>query len=81
MHDDAIVKLESRSDSEAREVLLGLTKELQGMNGNLAAHLAQMSNSNLGFVAMLRFSEDGRAALMMRRAADLLVKVRLQMWI
>ena len=34
---------------------------------------------NLGVVEMLRKNRDGRAALMMRSAAEILVKVRLSL--
>ena len=68
--------LESRSDVEARAVMLRLAREFREMNGELTAHLSRMSMLNLGVVKMLRKSRDGRAALMMRSAAEILVKVR-----
>lgn len=77
-YNDTMNKIETRSDSEARKVMQGLATELNGLNGTLAEYLARMSNANHGLVEMLQKSEDGRAVLMMRRAAEMLVKVRLQ---
>lgn len=76
--DDIMGKLQSSGDREARNAMLGLILDLKGLNGKLAKHLARMSNANLGLVEMLEKSEDGRAALMMRKAADVLVKARRQ---
>lgn len=75
-HENAMGNLEGRSDGEAKAVLLRLAKESREMNGELAAHLLRMSMLNLGVVEMLKKSRDGRAALMMRSAAEILVKVR-----
>lgn len=44
-------------------------------SGVLAARLARMSMVNRTVVEILEKSEDGKAALMMRKAAELLVKV------
>lgn len=78
-HENAMGDLEGRSDGEARAVLLRLAKESRTMNGELAAHLSRTSMLNLGVVEMLRKNRDGRAALMMRSAAEILVKVRLSL--
>ena len=76
-HDATMGTLEGRSDGEARAVMLRLVRDFREMNGELAAHLSRTSMLNLGVVEMLRKSRDGRAALMMRSAAEILVKVRL----
>lgn len=74
--DDTVRTLERRSDDrQAREVLLRLGKELRQFNDALAGRLLRMSAVNRTVVEVLQKSEDGKAALMMRKAAELLVKV------
>lgn len=77
-HEDTIARLQGRGDRETRHALLSLLKESKAMNGALAGHLALMSNANQGLVDILQKSKDGGAALTMRRAAELLVKVRVK---
>ena len=73
---DSMERLEGMDDREAREVLKSLVQEYRAVNDSLAAFLARMSNANQGLVEMLQKSEEGRSSLMMRRAAEMLVKVR-----
>ncbi|CAM9616443.1 unnamed protein product, partial [Ectocarpus sp. 13 AM-2016] len=54
--------------------MLWLAKEFKQLNDGLAAKLARISMINRTLVEILRKSEDGQAALMMRKAAELLVK-------
>lgn len=76
-YDDTVRALERRSDDrEAKEVLLRLAKELKQLNDAMAGRLLRMSAVNRTVVEVLQKSEDGKAALMMRKAAELLVKVR-----
>lgn len=74
--DDTTRTLESRGDREARAVMLRMAKEFKQLNDSLAAKLARISIINRTLVEILRKSQDGQAALMMRKAAELLVKVR-----
>lgn len=76
-YEDTIAKLEGRSDLEARKIVLELMQEFHKHNNELAAHCMRLSNSNHGAMGLLKKSKDGRAAVTMRRAAELLVKVRL----
>lgn len=48
---------------------------MKQLNGVLAARHARLSMVNRTVVEILQKSEDGKAALMMRKAAELLVKV------
>ncbi|CAN0443686.1 unnamed protein product, partial [Ectocarpus sp. 12 AP-2014] len=71
---DTTRTLESKGDREARAAMLRLAKEFKQLNDGLAAKLARISMINRTLVEVLRKSEDGQAALMMRKAAELLVK-------
>ncbi|CAN0042662.1 unnamed protein product, partial [Scytosiphon promiscuus] len=73
--DDTVRTLERRGDDrQSKEVLLQLATELRQFNDALAARLLRMSAVNRTLVEVLQKSEDGKAALMMRKAAELLVK-------
>ncbi|CAN0179104.1 unnamed protein product, partial [Ectocarpus fasciculatus] len=72
--DDTTRTLERRGDREARAVMLRLAKEFKQLNDGMAAKLARISMINRTLVEILRKSQDGQAALMMRKAAELLVK-------
>lgn len=75
--DDTVRTLESRgNDREAKEVMLRLAKEYKTLNDGLVSRLARLSVINRTMVEILHKSQDGKAALMMRKAAELLVKVR-----
>lgn len=74
--DDTVRTLRGRGDREAREVMLRLAKEYRHLNDGLVAKLARISMINRTVVEILQKSEDGRAALMVRKAAEVLVKVR-----
>lgn len=75
-YEDTIAKLKGRCDLEARKIVLELLQEFQKHNNELAALCMRLSNSHHGAMDLLKKSEDGRAAVTMRRAAELLVKVR-----
>lgn len=75
--DDTIRTVESRgNDREAKEVMLRLVKELRTLNDGLVSRYSRLSAVNRTVVEILAKSQDGKAALMMRKAAELLVKVR-----
>lgn len=71
---DAMSRLSSRSDREAREVMTSLNEDLQKQNSALAAYVSQLTSQNLNLREILKKSEDGRAAIDMQKAAELLVK-------
>lgn len=75
-HDYVMARLSSRSDGEARRVLMSLNEDLAKQNGALTAFTAQLASQNRSLREMLKESEDGQAAISMRDAAELLVKVR-----
>ncbi|CAN0542406.1 unnamed protein product, partial [Ectocarpus sp. 8 AP-2014] len=72
--EDTTRMLESKGGREARAAMLRLAKEFKQLNDGLAAKLARISMINRTLVEILGKSEDGQAALMMRKAAELLVK-------
>lgn len=75
--DDTVRTLKSRgNDREAKEVLLRLAKELKTLNDGVVSRFTRLSAVNRTIVEILQKSKDGKAALMMRKAAELLVKVR-----
>lgn len=80
--DDTVRTLKSRgNDREAREVLLQLAKDFKTLNDELMSQFTRLSAINRTIVEMLQKSKDGKAALMMRKAAELLVKVRYVFWL
>jgi len=74
--EDTVRKLRGRGDREARDVTLRLARELKRLNDGLVAKLARISTVNRTVVEILQKSQDGKAALMVRKAAEVLVKVR-----
>lgn len=77
-YEDTLSKLEKSSDRDARKITLELSREFKKLNDALAAHCMRLSNSNRGAMGLLKKTEDGRAAVTMRKAAELLVKVHFQ---
>lgn len=75
-NNDIVNKLSSMDDREARQVLAVLNVDFKQQNSALSTYLSRLLSQNHSLREMLKKSEDGRAAINMQKAAELLVKVR-----